>query len=662
MEDRMLSDEILLGIINSKSGGGGGGGTSNYNDLSNQPQINGNTLIGNKSASDLGLVDSDTVDGILDGTDIDSFGDVETALATKVDKVEGKGLSTNDFTDAYKTAIGDNTTAISGIKDGENINSFGGVESALSDVDDAISAIDSKIDDATTYPYADVITVSDAVPSNLAECNVKIEPVQDLHGYDKPWVGGAGKNKLPYPYASADGIYSTVSITTDWDGTININGTPSGDIYYNLTGNDFVLPQGEYIVSVDNIPNNSRVMLGSTYLDMANKSRTITSDGTTPLNIYLIMNTNTGATNISMKPMIRLATETDNTFAPYTNICPITGHTEASVQRVGRNLLPTMSAQTTVNGITYTPNSDGSVTLNGTATNFSNIDLGRGTLTLPAGQYTSSAKKNGAGNVLFVTYKNASPAQTITSVGSFTLTETTDIFFRIGVESGTTLTNVTVYPQIEAGDTATSYVPHEQTYTIALGDTIYGGTMDFETGVMTVDRAIMYLSTPSYYESSTNVYATSDTISNIKAPASNDNVANCLCENYEVVARNGQADLTLAVNANGRIVIADSRFSSKTDFMKALNGVQLCYELATPITVQLTPKQIQLLQGNNTLYASTGDISVTVNGVSGAIGQVQEQVNELAEQFPDAPTTDGAYVLTVTVADGAATYSWESAE
>ena len=35
--------------------GGGGGGTSNYNDLSNKPQIQGVTLSGNKTAEDLGL-------------------------------------------------------------------------------------------------------------------------------------------------------------------------------------------------------------------------------------------------------------------------------------------------------------------------------------------------------------------------------------------------------------------------------------------------------------------------------------------------------------------------------------------------------------------------------------------------------------------------------
>lgn len=82
-EDRMLSDEILLGIINSKSGGGGGG-TDDYNDLTNQPQINNNTLIGNKTASDLGLVAAEA----------------------------GKGLSANDYTDADKAIVGGVTAAL----------------------------------------------------------------------------------------------------------------------------------------------------------------------------------------------------------------------------------------------------------------------------------------------------------------------------------------------------------------------------------------------------------------------------------------------------------------------------------------------------------------------------------------------------------------------
>lgn len=82
-EDRMLSDEILLGLIKANSGGGGGG-TSNYNDLSNKPQIGGVTLSGNRSASDLGLVAA----------------------------VDGKGLSTNDYTNADKAIVGGVTAAL----------------------------------------------------------------------------------------------------------------------------------------------------------------------------------------------------------------------------------------------------------------------------------------------------------------------------------------------------------------------------------------------------------------------------------------------------------------------------------------------------------------------------------------------------------------------
>lgn len=40
--------------------GGGGGGTTNYNDLTNKPQINGITLIGNKTSEELGITGGGT--------------------------------------------------------------------------------------------------------------------------------------------------------------------------------------------------------------------------------------------------------------------------------------------------------------------------------------------------------------------------------------------------------------------------------------------------------------------------------------------------------------------------------------------------------------------------------------------------------------------------
>ena len=60
MNDMNL-DLLLAAAYGGNSGGGGGGGTTNYNALSNKPQINGVTLTGNKTAQDLGIDGSGTL-------------------------------------------------------------------------------------------------------------------------------------------------------------------------------------------------------------------------------------------------------------------------------------------------------------------------------------------------------------------------------------------------------------------------------------------------------------------------------------------------------------------------------------------------------------------------------------------------------------------------
>lgn len=47
------------------------------------------------------------VDELINGASgtFDTLGEIEAAVDNKVDKVSGKGLSTNDFTDAYKTKL-----------------------------------------------------------------------------------------------------------------------------------------------------------------------------------------------------------------------------------------------------------------------------------------------------------------------------------------------------------------------------------------------------------------------------------------------------------------------------------------------------------------------------------------------------------------------------
>ena len=51
----MAFGNATKGYVKKHSGGGGDGGTSNYNDLSNKPSINGVTLSGNKTSEDLNI-------------------------------------------------------------------------------------------------------------------------------------------------------------------------------------------------------------------------------------------------------------------------------------------------------------------------------------------------------------------------------------------------------------------------------------------------------------------------------------------------------------------------------------------------------------------------------------------------------------------------------
>lgn len=690
---------------------GGGSGTSDYDALNNKPQIAGVTLSGDKSLADLGIASASTVSGILDGTDIDSFGDVETALGDKVDKVNGKGLSTNDYDDTEKAAVSAATTAIAGIKDGTTIDSFGDVETALgaiqdgqsidsfADVESAIGAIedgttidsfadvenalankqnatDNNLDteaktivgainehegdigslksgltdlseevngDATVYPYADVITIEDAVPSNLADCSVKIEPVQDLHGQSAPYVGGAGKNKLPLVLADIkaantggtwnDNVYTinsgTITVYTDDGGNvtgIKANGTFNADSYIiigtiYLDSSTYILngcPSGggwsTYLQFISGVG-------GNDYRDIGNG---VSFNGDSDShNAYIRVNAGT-VSNLEFLPMIRLATETDATFAPYTNICPISGHTEVDVQRSRLNMLDGLeqgfysSVGSKMDADSQVRSSDYIDVTGGESYVISTDTVG---LNVYVSQYSEKDTTRITGSnwqSLPYTFTTESNAKYI------------HIMFKKSDNNDLSPSEV-VNPRC---DTLSAY-NEIQTYTIALGDTIYGGTVDFDSGVMTVTQALVDMGMLSWvYDVHQRFYSTGIS-STVKTPASQQVVPNALCSDYPVVKMAIQDDKELTIATNGTLYVRDSAYTDASDFKTAMDGVQLCYELATPTTIQLTPQQIQLLKGTNTLTASTGQISVTVNGVSGAIGSVQEQVNEIAADVAD---------------------------
>lgn len=96
---------LELAILKKMVGGGGGSGTDNYNDLSNLPQINGETLAGNKTAGNLGLQDALTFDSAPteDSTNPVESGGVYNALAGKQDNLTFDDDPTENSTNPVKS-------------------------------------------------------------------------------------------------------------------------------------------------------------------------------------------------------------------------------------------------------------------------------------------------------------------------------------------------------------------------------------------------------------------------------------------------------------------------------------------------------------------------------------------------------------------------------
>jgi hypothetical protein len=107
---------------------GGGGGTSNYNDLSNKPQINSVTLSGNKSLADLGIAaasDIPTVPSAYTSTPAD-LGVASAGSSTKW----AKGDHVHDFNSDFVTALLQIASKVAYI-DGNGQTYYDALESAL---------------------------------------------------------------------------------------------------------------------------------------------------------------------------------------------------------------------------------------------------------------------------------------------------------------------------------------------------------------------------------------------------------------------------------------------------------------------------------------------------------------------------------------------------
>lgn len=149
-----------------------------------------------------------------------------------------------------------------------------------------------------------------------------------------------------------------------------------------------------------------------------------------------------------------------------------------------------------------------------------------------------------------------------------------------------------------------------------LGGSYYGGTLDVVTGELTVTHAIK-----TYKGSSGEVWNYSERGGNRRVFIVLDEAKASATDFWANIASGG-ADSSypdpwkMRTNSNTRpslIIGVDNTISSADDWKALLANTNMIvvYPLAEPITVSLTPAEVALLAGNNTLATDGDSLSVT---------------------------------------------------
>ena len=620
-----------------------------------------------------------TAKGIVDG--------VTSALAGKVDKVDGKGLSTNDYTTAEKEKLADISEGANKVEQSETNGNIvvDGTETQVyddTDITDAISDMGEDIEDMQDELSTDYATVegnpinfSTLSAQNAVSTSIDLEPIQDLHGYDKPWVGGAGKNLLPLDLATikslnTGGTWSgnaytknnvTFTIETDTDGNVTdiklnaSNNSSNVDLYLigSYGSSSAKIPSGTYKCKVTNAGTSIRFFAGYS----ANNIFTINSESTAtseaPNGIawaFLRAVANSTINDIKAEPLITLSTETDMTFAPYTNICPISGRTEIGILGCGKNFIN--PAELEQGSIHY---ETGAETQNATKVRSGFIEVHNGT-------YITSIE---SGKKLFAYRlydKNKTYLENGGNTNPITINNENIRYIRIIFSKNDETANLEpseiTSAQFELGNQPTQYTAYQSSndLTISLGQTVYGGTLDVENGVLVCDDVKRILNDDSKWT------ATAGTIDYIYNEDFSDRKL------YES-SFDGLSSSFVAIDSSQSLYgrwqgasyykfgIKDTNSVLTLQQIKDLalaDKLEICYKLETPITINLTPHTIKLLEGVNNISTTGDKITLTYrDGKVATLGDLTSAVDNLDSKIDESKiltdtATGDKYILVVT--------------
>ena len=437
----------------------------------------------------------------------------------------------------------------------------------------------------------------DAVTSLVAQ----IEPKQDLHGYDYPFPAGGGPN-----------VFTTVGAT--FDIVYGSDGTETSGVYsgYSFAHTAFipVKPNTKYTISGTNrasTQTNHRVIgwtSGKVYVgqegNLILNPTTLTENSieftTSATTAFITVNYVYKANGVLVDEQIKLQ--------PYENICPITGWTGANVFVTGVNVWDEEWESGDINIVDGSKRAAGDrirsknfipVSPNGTYYSMCNYQN-------PVICFYDEAKRwvSGKLGVGYVVGKNV----------AFTVPSW--CYYVMFYYNGTTYNHDI---SINYPSTDTAYHPYTgTTYPVSFGSagTVYGGTGDVVTGVLTVThKAKTFDGSENWLEYEYNgnksfrLYVTDMQTGNNLPLLSN----RLTFREFAWSATSGY----YIGDSNKYIYVRNQDITTVNDFKSwlASNPLQVVYPLATPTTVQLTAQEVELLTGNNNVWADTGDITLT---------------------------------------------------
>lgn len=354
------------------------------------------------------------------------------------------------------------------------------------------------------------------------------------------------------------------------------------------------------------------------------------------------------------------------------NVRAISGFTAANVFVDGKNILryrDNLPTSTTVNGITYTVNADGSITINGTATATHGFSLTQREdptplkpgMTYHFRLYGGFDGTSGVGTLqLYVdTLSKFTSSDT-----TFTMPDSFDAcYLRIRIASGTVVNNATVYPMVtvESQWDGGEYEQYKGTkYPVSFGTagTVYGGTLDVTTGMLTVTHYGVRIGDLTVFQAfKVGTYtcikrynlphsAPTTSGSATKGAISSMGVENTSYYGTDRTGESGSAGVNFAISTGGTLLaIYDSDLTlTASTFDAKYNDDFVVYPLAQPISVQLDPVSIASLLGNNNIFADTGSVASCEYRADTKL-YLEKLTNPDDDMVANANITSGSYFM-----------------